>query len=66
MAKLSWQDSSIEKFKAEDDTIFVKGPFVVDNYKYDYKLIDENGEDFCNISQMIMWNVKMIEQINEE
>ena len=50
-------------FTDDLDVVFIKGPFEVNNKTYDFKLIDEDGEDYCTIGQMRMWNVK-IKKVN--
>lgn len=62
--KTNWNNTVVEKFEANDGTIFTRGPFEVEyvpgkTNKYDYKLEDKDGIDYCTISQMNSWNVKM-------
>lgn len=47
------------KFVDETGTKFTFGPFEIDGKKYDYKLEDKNGEDYCMEYQLRMWNVKI-------
>ena len=57
-------DPDIKSFKDENETIFVKGPFIVNNLTYDYKLIEPNGEeDYCTVEQMLSWNLTMTKKL---
>ena len=49
----------LNEFIDEIGTKFIKGPFEVNNKKYDYKLIDKDGEDYCTIDQIKNWNIKL-------
>ncbi len=45
----------LQPFFEFKDTKYIKGPFEVNGVMYDYKLIDEDGEDYCTIEQLGMW-----------
>lgn len=64
MAKANWNNEVVQKFEANDGTVYTKGPFTVEYVKgksntYDYKLEDKDGEDYCTTAQMLSWNIKM-------
>lgn len=51
------ENLKVSDFLADDGTRFQKGPFKINGIKYDFKLIDVFGEDYCSIGQMQKWNV---------
>ena len=58
-----WNTEGIEKFIDNTGTKYTKGPFEIDGHTYDYKLEDKDGEDYCTINQMVVWDVEMVEEI---
>ena len=58
----SWHKNNVEKFKDEMGTVFTKGPFTDENGNtYDWKLVDDLGEDYCTTEQMESWDVELDE-----
>lgn len=59
MDRYCWRRNPLVKsFKAEDGTIYIKGPWKVEGHTYDWKLIDKLGEDYCTEEQMLIWDVR--------
>jgi hypothetical protein len=54
---MKWKELS--KFKDSTGSIFIKGPFEVDNETYDYKFHDaadsSDSEDYCTEKQLECW-----------
>ena len=60
-----WNAEKTQIFYDEFDTKFIKGPFMVEDKEYDYKLIDKDGEDYCTIDQMECWDIEMVREVSE-
>ncbi len=59
MDKYIWRKTKeLKAFKAEDGTLFIRGPWKFDDETYDWKLIDKQGEDYCTEEQMLAWDVR--------
>jgi hypothetical protein len=57
-------DPDVKSFKDENDTIFVRGPWEMNNEIYDFKLIESNGEeDYCTMEQMVSWNFQTLKKL---
>lgn len=56
-----WKNVNVKKFLDDNNTIFEKGPFTVDGKTYEWKFIDQknDNEDYCDITQLIDWDVKV-------
>lgn len=48
-----------KKFVDENHTLFTKGPFEFNGIKYDYRLKDKDGEDYCTQQQMKWWSISV-------
>ena len=58
-------DPTVKSFKDETETIFVRGPWQVNNETYDFKLIEASGEeDYCTIGQMQEWKLVMKQKLS--
>ena len=67
MDKYCWRKiSDLKSFKAEDGTIFIRGPWKIDGKSYDWKLIDKQGEDYCTEWQMLSWDVRFKSLIDQD
>ena len=62
----SWNAENIERFVDDNETEFIKGPHEIDGKTYDYKLIDKEGEDYCTIEQMEIWDVNVTKTLRSE
>lgn len=55
MEAIVFKELNLEYFIDQYGTKFVKGPFIINGIEYDYKLIDEQGEDYCTCEQIEEW-----------
>lgn len=59
MDRFCWRkNKELKSFKAEDGTVYVRGPWKVGKQVYDWKLVDKMGEDYCTEEQMLHWEVR--------
>ena len=62
--KYKWDSQCIEAVVSTDGTVFIKGPYHIDNKQFDYKMINEHGNTFCSINEIISWGY-MIDKVIE-
>lgn len=63
MSAEKWKNLKISAFIDQKGTTFIKGPFDIDGNVYDYKLVDEYGEDYCTAEQMDEWFVEIVKKV---
>ena len=53
--RTDWLDFS--EFMTKDNTIFTKGPFIIEGKTYDYKILDPSDglEDYASVQQLLYW-----------
>jgi hypothetical protein len=66
MDAAKWKQNKVPAFIDQSNTKFFKGPFVIDDIEYDYRLVDESGEDYCTVEQMEEWYVDIVQKIKPE
>ena len=64
MLNSKWFKNDVKKFLDDNNTIFEYGTYKVNGEKFEYKFIDDKGnEDYCTVKQMFDWKVQLVKKL---